>query len=83
MTWYSRENAAERAGVEPNYLVRLVDLGILTPEVRRNGLGGIDPARFDKSIEQIAEDFKFHKRPTAADIFDDSFLPPLNGRLIN
>jgi NitT/TauT family transport system substrate-binding protein len=56
---------------------------ILTPEVRRNGLGGIDSARFEKSIEQIAEDFKFYKRPTAADIFDDSFLPPLNGRLIN
>jgi adenylate cyclase len=29
---YSGEDAAERAGVEPSYLVRLVDLGILTPE---------------------------------------------------
>jgi adenylate cyclase len=29
---YSGEEAAERAGVEPSYLVRLVDLGILTPE---------------------------------------------------
>jgi NitT/TauT family transport system substrate-binding protein len=56
---------------------------VLTSEVRRNGLGGIDPARFEKSIDQIAEDYKFQKRPTAADIFDDSFLPPLNGRLIN
>jgi NitT/TauT family transport system substrate-binding protein len=56
---------------------------ILTAEVRRNGLGGIDATRFEKSIEQLAEDFKFRKRPTAADTFDDSFLPPLNGRLIN
>jgi adenylate cyclase len=32
VTWHSRENAAERAGVEPSYLVRLVDLGILAPE---------------------------------------------------
>ena len=32
MTWYSREDAAERAGVEPYYLVRLVDLAILAPE---------------------------------------------------
>ena len=37
MTRYSREIAAERAGVEPSYLVRLVDLGILAPE---------DPDRF-------------------------------------
>jgi NitT/TauT family transport system substrate-binding protein len=56
---------------------------VLTSEVRRNGLGGIDPARFDKSIDQLAEDVKFQKRPTPAEIFDDSFLPPLNGRLIN
>ena len=55
----------------------------LTADVRRNGLGGIDAARFEKSIDQIAEDYKFRKRPTAAEIFDDSFLPPLNGRLIN
>ena len=32
MTWYSSEDAAERAGVEPYYLVRLVDLAILAPE---------------------------------------------------
>jgi len=56
---------------------------ILTAEVKRNGIGGIDPARFERSIDQIAEDFKFQKRPSAADIFDDAFLPPLNGRLIN
>jgi NitT/TauT family transport system substrate-binding protein len=56
---------------------------ILTGEVKRNGIGGIDPARFERSIGQLAEDFKFQKRPSAADIFDDSFLPPLGGRLIN
>jgi adenylate cyclase len=32
MTWYSREEAAVRAGVEPSYLARLVDLGILAPD---------------------------------------------------
>jgi adenylate cyclase len=37
VTWYARENAAERAGVEPSYLDRLVDLGILAPA---------DPDRF-------------------------------------
>ena len=56
---------------------------ILTAEVRRNGLGGIDTARFERSIDQQAEGFKFQKRPVASDIFDDQFLPPVNGRLIN
>ena len=56
---------------------------ILTDEVRRNGLGGIDPARLERSIGQIAQDFKFRKRPAARDIFDERFLPPLAERLIN
>ena len=56
---------------------------ILTSEVKRNGIGTIDPARFERSIDQVAEDFKFQKRPQASDIFDEQFLPPLNGRLIN
>jgi NitT/TauT family transport system substrate-binding protein len=56
---------------------------ILTDEVRRNGLGGIDTARLERSIDQIAQDFKFRKRPVVGDIFDDRFLPPLEGRLIN
>jgi NitT/TauT family transport system substrate-binding protein len=56
---------------------------ILTAEVKRNGIGGIDAARFERSIDQLAEGFKFQKRPQLADIFDDQFLPPLNGRLVN
>jgi NitT/TauT family transport system substrate-binding protein len=56
---------------------------ILTGEVKHNGIGAIDPARFERSIDQVAEDFKFQKRPQASDIFDDQFLPPLNDRLIN
>ena len=56
---------------------------ILTSEVKRNGVGAIDPARFERSIDQVGEDFKFQKRPQASDIFDDQFLPPLHGRLIN
>lgn len=60
----------------------LVD-NILTDEVRRNGLGDLDAARLERSIDQIAQDFKFRKRPAAADIFDDRFLPPVASRLIN
>ncbi len=32
---------------------------ILTSEVKRNGIGDVDPARLDRSIDQVAEDFKF------------------------
>jgi NitT/TauT family transport system substrate-binding protein len=56
---------------------------IATEEVKRSGIGGIDPARFDRSVDQIAEDVKFRVKPAAADIFDDTFLPASSGRLIN
>jgi NitT/TauT family transport system substrate-binding protein len=69
--------------LELERLRTLIRDNILTGEVKRNGIGGVDPARLERSIDQIAEDFKFHKRPTPADIFDDAFLPRLGGRLIN
>lgn len=56
---------------------------VLTAEVRHNGLGGVDPARLERSIDQVGEDYKFRKRPVADDIFDGRFLPPVEGRLIN
>src|SRR5579872_4841168 len=56
---------------------------VMTDEVNRNGLGAVDPVRLERSIDQVGEGFKFGKRPSAADIFDDRFLPPRADRLIN
>ncbi|NPU13887.1 ABC transporter substrate-binding protein [Bradyrhizobium sp. 83012] len=57
---------------------------VLTSDVRRDGIGGIDPARFERALDQLALDGKFrHKRPLPADIFDDGFLPPADSRLVN
>ena len=52
MTWYAREDAAERAGVEPAYLVRLVDLGILAPgEPDRFSPGDVRRVLMARSLE--------------------------------
>lgn len=56
---------------------------IVTDEVRKNGLGGVDDNRFAAAVSQIAEDHEFRKRPLPADILDDTFLPPLAARRIN
>jgi NitT/TauT family transport system substrate-binding protein len=56
---------------------------IVTPDVRRDGLGGITRERFDMSIDQIAADFKFRNRPALQDVFDDAFLPPVTSRKID
>jgi len=72
----SRELELER-------LYAVIGDNILTGEVQHGGIGGIDPARLERSIDQIAEDFKFVRRPSAADIFDGAFLPPLGDRLMD
>jgi NitT/TauT family transport system substrate-binding protein len=69
--------------LELERLRTVISDNLLTGEVIRNGVGGVDPARLERSIDQVGEDFKFHKRPSASDIFDDRFLPPVAGRLIN
>jgi NitT/TauT family transport system substrate-binding protein len=69
--------------LEMERLRSVISDNILTGEVRRNGIGGIDPSRLERSIDQIAEDRQFKKRPSAAEIFDDTFLPPLSGRLVS
>ncbi len=55
---------------------------IVTAEVRRDGLGGVDQSRFSRAIDDIAVDFKFRQKPAAADIFDASFLPSASDRQI-
>src|SRR5262245_8586109 len=49
---------------------------ILTPEVRANGYGGVEFERFEQAIDQIGLAHKFKAKPSVADIFDLSFLPP-------
>jgi len=52
---------------------------ILTAEVKRDGLGSVDPAA--SSARSIRSPRKQNsQRPVAADVFDDGFLPPVGGR---
>jgi NitT/TauT family transport system substrate-binding protein len=69
--------------LELERLNAVIEDNILTSEVKRNGIGGVDTARLERSIDEVGEDFKFNKRPSAADIFDGSFMPPRGDRLIN
>jgi NitT/TauT family transport system substrate-binding protein len=56
---------------------------ILTPEVRANGFGAIDNARFEQGLDQLALVSPFKTRPKIDDLFDASFLPPATDRKTN
>lgn len=56
---------------------------IVTDEVKKNSIGGVEAKRFATALDQIADDFEFRKQPALSDIFDESFLPAASARKIN
>jgi NitT/TauT family transport system substrate-binding protein len=69
-------NELAKKEVELERLRMAIRDNIVTPEVKANGYGEIDSARLARAIDQIALTFKFKAKPTPADVFDASFLPP-------
>jgi NitT/TauT family transport system substrate-binding protein len=66
-----------RKSLELERLQSVIRDDIVTPEVKANGYGGIDNARFARAIDQLAIAYKFKAaKPKPDDIFDDSYLPP-------
>ena len=77
-----RDDLGNRA-VELERLRMLLKDNILTPEVRVDGLGGVDNARLAGAIDQIGLTHAFRAKPKASDIFDPAFLPPAAERKVN
>lgn len=55
---------------------------IITPEVQTNGLATVDPQRLQKTITQTVEGFGLTQTPKAEAVFNNSFLPPKEERMI-
>lgn len=81
-TLMRRDDAVKRE-VELERLRMAIRDNILTPEVKANGYGAIDPARLTESIDQIGLVYTFKAKPKAEDIFDASFLPPAQERRVH
>jgi NitT/TauT family transport system substrate-binding protein len=81
-TLMRRDDAVKRE-VELERLRMAIRDNIVTPEVKANGYGAIDPARLTESIDQIGLVYTFKAKPKAEDIFDASFLPPAQERRVH
>ena len=77
----SRNPIAKR-DVELERLKLSLARNFVSPDVRKNGLGGIDVKRLERSIEQIGLTFQYSNKPKAADIFTSQYLPPREQRLV-
>lgn len=64
-----------RKDIELERLRMAIDDNIVTPAVKANGYGAIDPERFATAIDQLALDYHFKVKDKAFAVFDPSFLP--------
>jgi NitT/TauT family transport system substrate-binding protein len=78
-----KRNDVAKAEVEKERLELSLKQNFVTPWVAANGYGGIDKARFAKSIDQIGLTFTFKAKPKVEDVFTEAFLPPAADRKVN
>jgi NitT/TauT family transport system substrate-binding protein len=58
----------------------VIDRLIMTPEVRKNGFGYLDPQRMTKGISVLKEGFQLPQTPTLDQVYDGRFLPSIEDR---
>jgi NitT/TauT family transport system substrate-binding protein len=60
---------------------RMVMPGMLTPNVRRHGLGAVDTKRLEQQIQQVSEAYGLTNPPRPEQLFNPKFLPPQAQRM--
>ena len=57
-------------------------MNVLTPYVKANGMGDVDPARFARSVKDVAEAFGLPSAPEPDKVFTSKYLPPKAERMV-
>ena len=76
-------NNVAREAVEHERLEMALRDNVVTAYVSRNGIGGIEYARFERAIKQLGQSYKFSRRVRVNEVFTDKFLPTKANRMIN
>lgn len=77
-----KRNAIAKRDVELERLKLSLAKNYVTPSVQKNGIGGVDMKRLERSIDQIGVTFKYTDKPKASEIFNASYLPPPAQRMV-
>ena len=70
-----QRNDIARPEVEAERLRMAIDQNVMTPWAKANGLGGIDPARWARALDQLALAAPFRDKEKAGAAFTGSYLP--------
>ncbi|WP_299293223.1 ABC transporter substrate-binding protein [uncultured Tateyamaria sp.] len=75
-------NPAADAALETRRLQLAIDANVLTDNVAANGMGGVDAARMETALGQLAETYAFQNAPDASLYFTDAYLPAADARML-
>ncbi len=75
-------NPAADAALEQRRLELSIEANVLTDYVEANGMGGIDAARMEEALGQLAETYEFQNTPDATLYFTDAYLPDASARML-
>jgi NitT/TauT family transport system substrate-binding protein len=76
-------NNVAREPVEHERLEMALRDNVVTNYVSRNGIGGIDRARFQRAIKQLGQSYTFTRNVTVDEVFTEEYLPTKANRMIN
>ncbi|MEN5083566.1 ABC transporter substrate-binding protein [Bosea sp. TWI1241] len=68
--------------LETERLSLSLSMNVLTPYVKENGMGDVDPARFARSVVDVAEAFGLPSAPAPDKVFTSKYLPPKAERMV-
>ncbi|GGB59416.1 ABC transporter substrate-binding protein [Roseibium aquae] len=78
-----KRNGVLDEAVEIDRINMAVEGSMATPAVRENGFGGVDMAKLAKSIEYLKTSMGVSDTPPAPErVFDSSYLPPAEERML-
>ena len=78
-----KRNQVVTKPVELERLQMALAQNFVTPNVKKNGFGGVEAGKLDKSIELLKVSLQLKNPPKGSAVFDSSFLPPAAERKVN
>ncbi len=75
VTMMVERNPAADVDLETRRLQLSIDANVLTDYVKKNGIGGVDEARFAEALEQVKENMAIANPVDAKLYFDGAYLP--------
>jgi NitT/TauT family transport system substrate-binding protein len=54
----------------------------MTPFVKANGMGDVDPARFARAVKDVSDAYGLPAAPAPDKVFSNAYLPPKADRMV-